>query len=121
MFQVSLTAGRQNPTSTLRSNYATGFTAGGKPFITIDSATLAKHKSLKVFLDFSTTTRHLGAALNGFREGVVVQNHMIGVGMLLPLSLSCDHRVIDGGTAAQALAKMIELLQNPEDLLPAKQ
>ena len=49
------------------------------------------------------------------------KNHMIGVGMLLPLSLSCDHRVIDGGTAAQALAKMIELLQNPEDLLPAKQ
>src|SRR5205807_7870876 len=45
-------------------NNATGFTAGGKPFITIDSATLAKHKSLKVFLDFNTTTRHLGAALN---------------------------------------------------------
>jgi len=46
---------------------------------------------------------------------------MIGVGMLLPLSLSCDHRVIDGGTAAQVLAKMIELLQNPEELLQAKQ
>jgi pyruvate/2-oxoglutarate dehydrogenase complex dihydrolipoamide acyltransferase (E2) component len=59
-------------------------------------------------------------AIGRAREGVVVQNHMIGVGMLLPLSLSCDHRVIDGGTAAQALAKMIELLQNPEDLLPAK-
>jgi pyruvate dehydrogenase E2 component (dihydrolipoamide acetyltransferase) len=60
-------------------------------------------------------------AIGRAREGVVVQNHMIGVGMLLPLSLSCDHRVIDGGTAAQALAKMIELLQNPEQLLPPKQ
>ena len=60
-------------------------------------------------------------AIGRAREGVVVQNHMIGVGMLLPLSLSCDHRVIDGGTAAQALARIIELLQNPEDLMPAKQ
>jgi pyruvate dehydrogenase E2 component (dihydrolipoamide acetyltransferase) len=60
-------------------------------------------------------------AIGRAREGVVVQNHMIGVGMLLPLSLSCDHRVIDGGTAAQALARIIELLQNPEDLLAAKQ
>jgi pyruvate dehydrogenase E2 component (dihydrolipoamide acetyltransferase) len=59
-------------------------------------------------------------AIGRAREGVVVQNHMIGVGMLLPLSLSCDHRVIDGGTAAQALARIIELLQNPDDLLPAK-
>ncbi len=60
-------------------------------------------------------------AIGRAREGVVVQNHMIGVGMLLPLSLSCDHRVIDGGTAAQALARIIELLQNPDELLPAKQ
>src|SRR4051794_39889763 len=60
-------------------------------------------------------------AIGRAREGVVVQNHMIGVGMLLPLSLSCDHRVIDGGTAAQALARIIELLQSPDDLLPAKQ
>jgi pyruvate dehydrogenase E2 component (dihydrolipoamide acetyltransferase) len=60
-------------------------------------------------------------AIGRAREGVVVQNHMIGIGMLLPLSLSCDHRVIDGGTAAQALARIIELLQNPEDLMQAKQ
>jgi pyruvate dehydrogenase E2 component (dihydrolipoamide acetyltransferase) len=59
-------------------------------------------------------------AVGRAREGVVVRNHMIGVGMLLPLSLSADHRVIDGGTAAQALARIIELLQNPEDLLPSK-
>jgi pyruvate dehydrogenase E2 component (dihydrolipoamide acetyltransferase) len=45
---------------------------------------------------------------------------MLGVGKLLPLSLSADHRVIDGGTAAQALARIIELLQNPEELLPPK-
>ncbi len=59
-------------------------------------------------------------AIGRAREGVVVRNHMIGVGMLLPLSLSADHRVVDGGTAAQALARIIELLQNPEDLLTSK-
>jgi pyruvate dehydrogenase E2 component (dihydrolipoamide acetyltransferase) len=40
---------------------------------------------------------------------------------LLPLSLACDHRVVDGATAALALAKIVELLQEPEALLgPAR-
>lgn len=56
-------------------------------------------------------------AVGRAREGVVVRNHMIGVGLMLPLSLSADHRVVDGGTAAQALARIIELLQNPAELL----
>ncbi len=43
------------------------------------------------------------------------------IGNLLPLSLACDHRVVDGATAALALAKIIELLQEPEQLLgPAR-
>jgi len=52
------------------------------------------------------------------REGVVVRSGMLGVGRLLPLSLAADHRVIDGATAATALAKIIDLLQSPQDLLP---
>ena len=40
------------------------------------------------------------------------------VGRLLPLSLAADHRVVDGSTAAQALAKIIDLLQNPDQLMP---
>ncbi|HQY88979.1 MAG TPA: dihydrolipoamide acetyltransferase family protein [Tepidisphaeraceae bacterium] len=52
------------------------------------------------------------------REGVVVRDGMIGVGKLLPLTLACDHRVIDGGTATNFLAKIIELLQSPERLIP---
>jgi pyruvate dehydrogenase E2 component (dihydrolipoamide acetyltransferase) len=44
-----------------------------------------------------------------------------GIGQLLPLSLACDHRVVDGATAALALAKIIELLQDPEQLMgPAR-
>ena len=57
-------------------------------------------------------------AVGRAREGVVVRNGMLGVGKLLPLSLSADHRVIDGATAATALARMIELLQSPEQLMP---
>ena len=47
-----------------------------------------------------------------------MRDGMMGVGRLLPLSLGADHRVIDGATAATALAKIIELLQNPDELLP---
>jgi pyruvate dehydrogenase E2 component (dihydrolipoamide acetyltransferase) len=58
-------------------------------------------------------------AIGRAREGVVVRDGMLGVGKLLPLSLSADHRVIDGAAAATALAKIIGLLQSPEELLPA--
>jgi pyruvate dehydrogenase E2 component (dihydrolipoamide acetyltransferase) len=51
-------------------------------------------------------------------QAPIARDGMLGVGKLLPLSLSADHRVVDGGTAAQALARIIELLQNPEQLLP---
>jgi pyruvate dehydrogenase E2 component (dihydrolipoamide acetyltransferase) len=58
-------------------------------------------------------------AVGRAREGVVVRRGMLGVGKLLPLSMSCDHRVIDGATAATALSKIIDLLQSPDELLPA--
>ena len=55
------------------------------------------------------------------RPAPVVRNGGIFVGNLLPLSLACDHRVVDGATAALALAEIIRLLQEPEVLLgPAR-
>lgn len=57
-------------------------------------------------------------AVGRMREGVVVHNGMMGVGKLLPLSLVSDHRVIDGGTATLFLNKIVELMQNPDVLLP---
>lgn len=50
-------------------------------------------------------------------DGAVVQNGELMVGKVLPLSLACDHRVVDGATAALALAEIVEALQNPESLL----
>lgn len=55
------------------------------------------------------------------REGMVVSKGSFRVGLLLPLSLACDHRVVDGATAALALAEIVALLQEPDGLLtPAR-
>lgn len=54
-------------------------------------------------------------------DGPIVKAGMIGVGKLLPLSLACDHRVVDGATAALCLARIVELLGRPEELMvPAR-
>ena len=43
-------------------------------------------------------------------DGVLVRDGQAVVGKLMPLSLACDHRVIDGATAALALAEIVKLL-----------
>jgi len=54
-------------------------------------------------------------------EGVIADKGAIRVAKLMPLSLTCDHRSVDGAEAARCLARIIELLQRPEDLLtPAR-
>ena len=61
-------------------------------------------------------------AVGRARQSPVVRNGGIFVGNLLPLSLACDHRVVDGATAALALAEIVKLLQElPDSLLgPAR-
>ena len=60
-------------------------------------------------------------AVGRAREGLVVNKGAIAITKLLPLSLACDHRVVDGATAALALARIIELLQSPDHLMgPAR-
>ena len=58
-------------------------------------------------------------AVGRAREGVVVHKGSFRVGLLLPLSLACDHRVVDGATAALALAEIVKLLQESPDSLLA--
>ncbi|MEM9558768.1 MAG: 2-oxo acid dehydrogenase subunit E2 [Planctomycetota bacterium] len=50
-------------------------------------------------------------------DGVVVASGQPAVAKVMPLSLACDHRVVDGATAALALAEIVELLQNPHTLM----
>lgn len=61
-------------------------------------------------------------AVGRARDGVIVRNVPgFGQGMfpgkLLPLSLACDHRVVDGATAALALAEIVRLIQEPAGIL----
>ena len=54
-------------------------------------------------------------------EGVIASKGAIRVAPLLPLSLTCDHRCVDGADAARCLALIKELLQSPEELVgPAR-
>ncbi|MBL8764573.1 MAG: 2-oxo acid dehydrogenase subunit E2 [Phycisphaerae bacterium] len=60
-------------------------------------------------------------AVGRARPAPVVRGGGIFVGHMLPLSLACDHRVVDGATAALALSRIVELLQAPDSLLaPAR-
>jgi pyruvate dehydrogenase E2 component (dihydrolipoamide acetyltransferase) len=56
-------------------------------------------------------------AVGAVREGVVVQNGDIKPTRLMSLTISVDHRVIDGVVAAQFLARVKELLEAPKKLL----
>lgn len=50
---------------------------------------------------------------------VVVENDEIAVRLMMPLSLSYDHRLIDGGAAARFLNEVISYLEAPSRLLLA--
>ena len=56
-------------------------------------------------------------AVGRARQAPVVRGGGIFVGNLLPLSLACDHRMVDGATAALALAEIVKLLQEQPDSL----
>jgi len=40
----------------------------------------------------------------------VTKNGWFRVGKMMPLSLACDHRVVDGATAALGLAEIVRAL-----------
>ena len=51
------------------------------------------------------------------REPVINENDEIVIGRNLKLSLSFDHRIVDGGTAQKAMNELKRLLNDPELLL----
>jgi pyruvate dehydrogenase E2 component (dihydrolipoamide acetyltransferase) len=56
-------------------------------------------------------------AVGAIREGVVVENGAVRPTRLMTVTLSVDHRVIDGVLAAQFLKTLKELLESPEQLV----
>ena len=47
----------------------------------------------------------------------MARNGAIYAGLMLPLSLTCDHRVVDGAEGTRFLNTMVQLLENPEELV----
>lgn len=57
-------------------------------------------------------------AVGRAKETVLTRNGAFYAGLVLPLSLSCDHRVVDGAEGARFLNTLVGLLEAPEKLLP---
>ncbi len=56
-------------------------------------------------------------AVGRAKERVLVKDGKFFAGTVLPLSLSCDHRVVDGAEGARFLNTVVGLLENPTELL----
>ena len=55
-------------------------------------------------------------AVGAVRDAAVVRAGALAVGQLMELTLSCDHRVVDGAAGAAFLATLRGLLERPETL-----
>ncbi len=53
----------------------------------------------------------------GLKKPVVVEDGSIGVATMMSMTLSVDHRVIDGALGAQFLKAVVEALENPVTML----
>ncbi len=56
-------------------------------------------------------------AVGGIRDTPVVKDGQVVPGKRMKLTLSCDHRVVDGATGAQFLQDLKTLLENPVSML----
>jgi pyruvate dehydrogenase E2 component (dihydrolipoamide acetyltransferase) len=50
------------------------------------------------------------------KRPVVTEDDEIGVGTIMPLSLSVDHRIVDGGEATRFLNDIVEFLESPASM-----
>jgi len=53
------------------------------------------------------------------KERVLTKDGAFYAGLVLPLSLSCNHCVVDGAEGARFLRTICDLLETPEALIPA--
>jgi pyruvate dehydrogenase E2 component (dihydrolipoamide acetyltransferase) len=56
-------------------------------------------------------------AISAVRESVIVKDGAMKAGRVMSMTLSVDHRVVDGALAALWMAKLKERLENPETML----
>ena len=55
-------------------------------------------------------------AIGTITEKPVVVDGQVGIGKRMNLSMSCDHRVIDGALGARYLKELVDILEKPESL-----
>jgi pyruvate dehydrogenase E2 component (dihydrolipoamide acetyltransferase) len=58
-------------------------------------------------------------AIGAARTQPTLQNHALAFSSIVNLSLSCDHRAIDGAVGAGFVAALRDLLESPEQLIAA--
>ncbi len=56
-------------------------------------------------------------AVGAARESVIVSGGAMRPGRVMTMTLSCDHRVVDGMLAAKFMARLKEILENPQQLV----
>lgn len=56
-------------------------------------------------------------AVSAARESVIVQNGSMRAGHVMTMTLSADHRLVDGLTGAKFVARLKEILENPDATL----
>ena len=56
-------------------------------------------------------------AISALREAVLAKDGVMRAGHVMSLTLSVDHRVVDGAVAAQFMTRLRVLLESPESLL----
>ena len=56
-------------------------------------------------------------AVGRAKEQVLTKDGAFYAGLVLPLSLSCDHRIVDGAEGARFLNTVLGFLENPDKLL----
>jgi pyruvate dehydrogenase E2 component (dihydrolipoamide acetyltransferase) len=69
------------------------------------------------FISIITVPQAASLAIGAVREVPVVRDGQIVVGTMMRVTISVDHRVADGATAAQFLQEVKRLLQTPLSLL----
>jgi pyruvate dehydrogenase E2 component (dihydrolipoamide acetyltransferase) len=55
--------------------------------------------------------------VGGIKETAVVKNGQLVAGNIMKLTLSCDHRVVDGASGAAFLQTLKNLLEQPVTML----
>ncbi len=56
-------------------------------------------------------------AMGRAKERVLVRDGMFYAGWTMPLSLSSDHRIVDGAESARFLTTVVRLLEHPDELV----